>query len=405
MRVLIERLGHHGDGIAPGPIFVPRTLPGEVVEGEIAGDRMTEARIIEPSPVRIKAPCRHFGGCGGCALQHARDDFVRDWKVEIVRGALEARGLPRPIRRVHTSPPKSRRRAVFSGRRTKKGATVGFHGAASDVIREVPDCLVVRPALSQALPHLAELVTLGGSRKGELRLTVTETETGLDVAVTGGKLLDLAQREALIAVGSKAGFARLTWDDDVLAEFRRPLLTLGRARIVPPPGSFLQATREGEAALLSSVLDAVSGTRDAVIDLFAGIGTFSLPLASDRAVHAVEGVAVMVAALDEGWRRAERLHAVTTETRDLFRRPLLADELSRFGAAVIDPPRAGAEAQTAELARAGLSRIAFVSCNPVTFARDAEILTKSGYSLDWIDVVDQFRWSPHVELAAQFSLD
>ena len=405
MDVLIERLGHLGDGIAAGPVFVPRALPGEVVEGEIADGRIAAPRFVTPSPERVAAPCRHYKGCGGCSLQHASDEFVARWKVEVVRLALEARGLPAPIERLHTSPPGSRRRATFTGRRTKKGATVGFHAPASDAIREVPGCLLVRPAIAAALPSLAGLVELGGSRKGEMRLTVTETETGVDLSVTGGKPPDLEMQQGLVRLATEAGFIRLAWDGETMLTERPPVLTLGTAHATPPPGAFLQATAEGEAALQASVAEALSSARGPVVDLFSGIGTFALPLAAERDVHAVEGEADMLSALDHGWRHAKGLHKVTTERRDLYRRPLAADELSRFGGAVIDPPRAGAEAQTAELGRARVPHIAFVSCNPVTFARDAETLIREGYRLARIDVADQFRWSPHVELSAHFLLD
>lgn len=405
MRLTIERLGHLGDGIAAGPIFVPRVLPGEVVEGDVSDGKMAAPRIVAASPERVAAPCRHYRGCGGCALQHAADGFVAAWKLDVVRAALEARGLAAPIRRMHTSPPGSRRRATFTGRRTKKGATVGFHAPASETIRDVPGCLVVRPALADALPVLTEIVATGGSRKGEMRLALTETETGLDLTVTGGKPVDVQLHQDLVALTAGAGIARLTWAGETIFTERAPVLTFGTAPVVPPPGAFLQATAEGEAALLASVSEALSPSKGPVVDLFSGVGTFSLPLALDRAVHAVEGEAAMLAALDHGWRHGKGLHKVTTERRDLFRRPLDADELSRFDSVVIDPPRAGAEAQTAELARARIPHIAFVSCNPVTFARDAALLTEAGYQMADLDVVDQFRWSPHIELAAHFSLD
>lgn len=403
--VTIERLGHLGDGIGAGPVYVPRTLPGEVVDGAIVDGKIAAPRIVTPSPVRVSPPCRHYRGCGGCAMQHASDSFVAEWKVEVVRAALEARGLPAQIRRIHTSPPGARRRATFSGKRTGNGATVGFHAPASEIIREVPDCRLVRPAIAAALPALAALVETGGSRKGEMHLTVTETETGLDLSVTGGKTPEMETRQRLVSLVSDAGFARLTWDADTLFVEHAPVLTFGTAPVTPPPGGFLQATTEGEAVLTASVTEAISASKGAIVDLFSGIGTFALPLATCREVHAVEGDGEMLAALDRGWRHGKGLHRVTTERRDLFRRPLTADELGRFGAAVIDPPRAGAETQTAELARARVPHVAFVSCNPVTFARDAALLAKVGYKVDWIDVVDQFRWSAHIELAAHFSLD
>jgi len=400
-QVTIERLGHQGDGIAPGPVFVPGALPGEVVEGEIEKGVMAAPRILTPSDQRVKAPCRHAKSCGGCQLQHAHDEFVADWKVDVVRHALSAHALEAPFRPIATSSPQSRRRAAFSARRTKKGALAGFHMKGSDVIVSVPDCLLVDPKLAAALPLVEALAVLGSSRKGELSVLVTKSLDGLDVAVSGGKPLDAQLQSDLADLARAHDVARVAWGDEVALTRRPPSQRMGRADVVPPPGAFLQATPEGEAALLAGVREAVKGARH-VVDLFAGCGTFALPLAEDMRVHAVEGDRGMTAALDKGWRMAEGLKHVTHEARDLFRNPLLPEDLERFDAAVIDPPRAGAEAQVAELARAGIPRIAFVSCNPVTFARDAAALDAAGYVMDWLQVVDQFRWSTHVELVASF---
>jgi 23S rRNA (uracil1939-C5)-methyltransferase len=400
-QVTIERLGHQGNGIAPGPVFVPGALPGEVVEGEIEKGVIAAPRILTPSDQRVRAPCRHAKSCGGCQLQHAHDDFVADWKVDVVRHALSAHALEAPFRPIATSSPQSRRRAAFSARRTKKGALAGLHMKGSDVIVSVPDCLLVDPKLAAALPLVEALAVLGSSRKGELSVLVTKSLDGLDMAVSGGKPLDAQLQSDLADLAREHDVARVAWGDEVALTRRPPSQRMGRADVVPPPGAFLQATPEGEAALLAGVREAVKGARH-VVDLFAGCGTFALPLAEDMRVHAVEGDRGMTAALDKGWRMAEGLKHVTHEARDLFRNPLLPEDLERFDAAVIDPPRAGAEAQVAELARAGIPRIAFVSCNPVTFARDAAALDAAGYVMDWLQVVDQFRWSTHVELVASF---
>ena len=398
----IMRLGHQGDGIAQGPVFAPMTLPGEVVTGTINGDRLADIRIVTPSANRVAAPCRHYKACGGCQVMHAADDFVASWKVDVVRAALFAQGIEAEFRPILTSPPRSRRRAAISARRTKKGALAGFHARASDTLIEIPDCQLLLPALLDALPLAEALAIAGGSRKGELTVQVTQSEGGLDVMVTGGKPLDGSLRVALASEVERFRLARLVWDDELVGMRLPPVQRFGLARVVPPPGAFLQATAEGEAALLASVAEAV-GDASRIVDLFAGCGTFALPLAASAEVHAVEGDAAMVKALDLGWRQADGLKRVTAEARDLFRRPLLPDELKRYDAAVIDPPRAGAEAQVAALAQAGIGRIGFVSCNPVTFARDAKTLLSAGYRLEWVQVVDQFRWSSHVELAAAFT--
>jgi len=405
VRLTIDRLGHLGDGVAAGPdgpVFVPGVLPGEVVEGECAGDRLTGVRILIPSPDRVRPPCRHARTCGGCQLQHGSDGFVADWKQQVVLNALSGQGLTAPFRPLETSPARSRRRATFAARRTRAGAVVGFHGPASQALVATPDCIVLHPALIAALPGLEALVLRGGARSAEVSLAVTVTRAGPDVVVTGGKPLDADLRLDLARLAEAHGFARLTWEGETVALRDRPALRFGDVTVVPPPGAFLQATAEGEAALLAGVRAAL-GAPSRVVDLFCGIGTFTLPLAAATEVHAVEGDRAMIAALELGARHARGLHRVTAEARDLFRRPLEPDELAGFTGAVIDPPRAGAAAQTAVLARSGVAVIAAVSCNPVTFARDARVLVTAGYLLDWVQVVDQFRWSTHVELVARFS--
>jgi 23S rRNA (uracil1939-C5)-methyltransferase len=398
----IIRLGHHGDGIASGPIYAPMTLPGEIVSGEVEGETLTNVRIVTPSDQRVSPPCRHYKSCGGCQLQHASDDFVAGWKQEFVRISLNAHGLETEFRPIVTSPPQSRRRAAFAARRTKKGAMAGFHGRASDVIVEIPDCKLLHPDLMAGLAIAERLAMIGTSRKAALAVTVTQSDAGLDVAAAQGKPLDGPLRQALAQVTEELGLARLSWDNETVAMRVPPVQHFGRSRVTPPPGAFLQATKEGEAALCAAVREAV-GPAARIADLFAGCGTFTLPLAENASVLAVESAAEMLEALDHGWRMAEGLKPVTTQARDLYRRPMLPDELARMDAIVLDPPRAGAERQVVEIVPAKVPRIAYVSCNPVTFARDAAMLVGGGYTLDWVQVVDQFRWSSHVELAACFS--
>ena len=374
-----------------------------MVTGTRTGQTLTDIRILTPSPDRVTPPCRHFRSCGGCQLQHASDGFLANWKQEVVRTALAAHGISADFHPIHTSPPQSRRRATLAVRRTKKGAMAGFHARASDTIIEIPDCRLLHPDLMRALPVACDLALTGASRKGGIAVTMTRSLAGLDIAATGGKPLDGPLRIALAGLVQRHDLARLAWDDEVVVTLRAPEQLFGSARVTPPPGAFLQATAEGEAALLAETETILTGARR-IVDLFSGCGTFALPLARGAEVHAVEGGAAMTDALDRGWRAAPGLRSVTTEARDLFRRPLLPDELSRFDAAVIDPPRAGAEAQIATLARARLPRIAYVSCNPATFARDAKTLLSHGYAMGPVRVVDQFRWSTHVELVAGFAL-
>lgn len=399
----VERLGRRGDGVAlggAGRALAPLTLPGEEIEGEAEGDRIAAPRIVTPSADRVRPICTHYRACGGCSLMHASDGFTTAWKQQVVAAALAARDLPAPIQGVHVSPPRSRRRAVLSGRRTKKGALVGFHARASEVIVDLAECHVMRPEITAALPLLRRITAAGASRSAELTMTVIDGPSGLDLTVTGGKLIEPALFQTLAALAEEGDLARLTWDGQSITR-RPPALPMGRAQVIPPPGGFLQATQEGEAALVAAVRDFTRGA-SRIVDLFSGCGTFSLPLAEDGTVLAVEGLAAPLAALDAGWRGTRGLNRVTTQIRDLARRPLLADELNAFDAIVIDPPRAGAEAQAREIAVSRVERVAFVACDPVTFSRDAQLLADGSLSLDRLFVVDQFRWSPHVEIVAQF---
>jgi 23S rRNA (uracil1939-C5)-methyltransferase len=395
----IESLNYLGLGRASdGQSVLPRTLPGEEVD--VAQDG--SVRIVIPSPNRVAAPCRHFKSCGGCAMQHASDAFVADWKIGIVTSALKARGLSPVMRPIETSPASTRRRAKFSGRRTKKGAMVGFHAKGSDTLVQVPDCQLITPALAQTLSALEVLTVAASSRKGEVDLTVTDAPLGPDILVETDKPLTPQLQIEMAAFAQTHGLSRLAWNDETVVTINAPAQDFGGTGVTPPPGAFLQATKEGELALLATVNE-ITGGASRIVDLFAGCGTFTLPLAKRVELHAVEGSGDMLDALDRGWRAGHQLRKVTTETRDLFRRPLEPDELAHFDAAVIDPPRAGAEAQIATLAQSDIGTIAMVSCNPVTFARDAAALIDAGFALNWVQVVDQFRWSPHVEVVGSFT--
>jgi 23S rRNA (uracil1939-C5)-methyltransferase len=405
---VIGRLGHRGDGVAEtpqGPVHVPFALPGERVRGRVEDGRMRGAEILAPSPDRAVPPCRHFGTCGGCAVQHASDAFVASWKADLVRTALAARGLAATIGAVVTVPSASRRRATFALRRGPRGVEAGFLARGASTLVPLAECPVLSPALFAARETAIAvcgpaLGHRGKPRGGEARVLATLSESGIDLAVESASPPD---REAGVRAG-RAGLARLAWNGETLALVRPPAVRFGRVRVVLPPGAFLQPTAEGEAALLAAVA-AIVGGRGPVADLFAGCGTFALPLAATREVHAVESAEAQVRALEAGWRGAERLRRVTTEVRDLFRRPLLQAELARFAAIVIDPPHAGAAAQAAALARARVPVIAHVSCNPATFARDARTLVDGGWRLGPVTVVDQFRWSAEVELVAGFFRD
>ena len=272
MILTIERLGHRGDGIAQGPegqVFVPQTLPGEVVEGDLAGDQLLNTRILTPSANRIRPPCAHARTCGGCLMQHAADPFVADWKLGIVKGALAGQGLDAPLRPIETSPPRSRRRATLAARRTKGGALIGFHARASETLVAIPNCQLLHPAVLATFPALEALVVTGGSRSAELSLTVTHSLGGPDVAVTGGKPLDSELRMTLARVAETFNIARLTWDGEVIALRTLPVQRFGKALVAPPPGAFLQATAEGAPFSEAQFLAMLDMARDGVAKLVA----------------------------------------------------------------------------------------------------------------------------------------
>ena len=386
----VTALGIAGDGLADKC----------AIAGAVPGDVITDGQITTASPHRRAPPCAHFGACGGCLTQHVADAYLVDWKAGLTARALRAQGLPEAIHAVHVSPPRSRRRATFTGRRTKKTIELGFLARRSDSLIPIDDCPLVLPEITAALPALRAITRIAASRRSRVKLAVTAFDDGLDLAVENGRDLGLDELDELIQAA--AGFVRLAWNGEVIFQHHRPSLRFGRARVTPPPGAFLQATATGEAAIVAAARAGITGAAR-VVDLFAGCGTLSLPLAEMVAVHAVEFDPEMLNALAAGWRSATGLKPVSTEARDLFRRPLLAAELKSFDIAVLDPPRAGAAAQIAEIAASDLARLVYVSCNPASFARDARVLCDAGFTLDHLEVIDQFRWSPHVELAAHLS--
>ena len=314
---------------------------------------------------------------------------------------LEDAGLSAKVRAVRVSPARSRRRATFSGRRTKKTVQLGYMAKASDTLVDINACPLVTPAIEAALPELRALVPVAASRRGVVRFMVTETDTGLDLAISGAREVG---PEALAQLG-RGPWARVAWNGEDCLLARAPVVRLGGVEVRLPAEAFLQATGDGEAALQAKVLEALGAVLEGpgpVADLFCGCGTFALPLSKHVPVAAFDAGAEMVAALDEGWRRGTGLKPLRALKRDLFRRPVLAQELARVAGVVLDPPRAGAAAQVAELAKSAVPVIAYVSCDPASFARDARALCAAGFRLDWVDVVDQFRWSAHVEIAASF---
>jgi 23S rRNA (uracil1939-C5)-methyltransferase len=402
-RFEIQRLGAQGDGVAEtetGPVFIPYTLPGEVVTASRARDRAELIALQETSPQRIEPPCRHFGVCGGCAIQHLEQGAYLGWKRDKVVQAL--RSLPLAgdaIRDIVPCAPHTRRRVTFSARKAEGGMQFGYNRHLSNDIIDISECPISVPEIVAALQPLRALAGLISATTKSFRLTVTATASGLDVAVhDAGKQGD-AQRRIATNFAIAEGFARLTVNDEIIVEPRKPVVMFGDISVMLPPGGFLQATAFAEQVMAELVAGHLSRAKK-IADLFSGSGSFALRLAKKSEVHAVEGDAAALAALDRGFRFATGLKRVTGERRDLFRRPLTSRELNAFDGLVFDPPRAGAEDQSKQIARSDVPFVAAVSCNPVTLARDLSILVAGGYQVKSVTPIDQFLWSPHVEAVA-----
>ena len=386
MNELIVRIAARGDGVTPSGRHVPFGVPGDAV---------LEDGALAFGPHHQQPPCRHFPECGGCQLQHADDAAYRGYLASRVETALAQHELVTEIRGPHLSPPNSRRRATLKAVKPGKGALVGFNAEKSHRIIDMRECHILRAELFALVQPLRELLALMLQPRRGAEAQLTLVDQGVDVSLRNVSAGGLAAIEALTEFARGNRLARLTVDSgegpETVYEPVPATVTLSGTPVAFPPGSFLQATEDGETALVECVQECVSGPS---ADLFAGLGTFALAV---RAVYAAEASRDAAAAL----KRAAP--ALAVEHRDLYRRPLDGSELGRFAAVVVDPPRSGAEQQVRELAGSPVERIAYVSCNPATFARDARTLVDGGYALAWVKPVGQFRWSTHVELAACFS--
>jgi len=415
VELAIEWIGARGDGVGytgGQPVYVPLTITGDRLRVQLERPRGDgyAGRILEvlaEGPGRVPAPCPHFGECGGCALQHVEDLRYAAWKEQLVATALARRGFAnpplRPLLRVAAG---TRRRANLAAEHAGRAVRLGFHARESNRVVDVTGCLVLAPALSRLLPPLRAALAAILTDGERIEVTATATDGGVDLLLEGRPPLALAAREAFAAFAESADLARLTWrahglPSDPIAMRRPPRIVFAGVAVDLPPGAFLQPTAAGEAALAAAVTQALAGCRR-VADLYAGCGTFTFPLARGARVHAVEGDAEAIGALAGAARRAVPAPAVTTEQRDLANDPLTDKELGRFDGVVFDPPRAGAKAQAEQLARSRVPKVVAVSCDPATFARDARILVDGGYRLLEATPIDQFVWSPHVEIAAVF---
>lgn len=345
--------------------------------------------------------CRHFGACGGCSLQDLPVDRYSEHKREQVVRALKRRGVDALVHEPVRVPPRSRRRAVFKAKKSNGAVALGFHEASSHTIVDMQECLVLAPAVFEAgaglRPMLNEILEEGGVAE----LQVTDTDAGPDIDIRWSRKSAPALVTTLSAWATRLGIARVTSNGEVVVSVDAPTVLLADVEVQLPPAPFLQPTKPGEEVLQNIVSTALVGAK-CIADLFSGCGTFALALARNSGVHAFDNNRAMLSALDHAARRAAGLKPVITERRDLFRRPLTVRELTKFDGVVLDPPRAGAEAQARELARTSIPSIAYVSCNPETFARDARGLCDGGYHLPSVTPIDQFLWSDHIELVGVF---
>ena len=399
--VEIARLGHAGDGVAADGLFVAGTVPGDIVRVTREGGRWQVVELIQKGPARTVPPCVHFGTCGGCALQHVARDAYLTWKRDLVVTALKQRGFADVVvDEIHAVAPGTRRRANFKAQLRGGDLALGFYEAGSRVLVDLTECPILVPELARLMPGLRRHLSKVLRPNETAELLATATDSGIDLALNLKRKREVDLLTALSAIASALGLARLSWNGEDVAIAETPSLLVGRFTVALPPGAFLQPTKEGERLLQQLVLDAAKGTRN-VADLFSGCGTLALALAERHAVHAADSVAAQVEALLAAARKGNA--RVTGESRDLFRRPLLAAELARFDAVVLDPPRPGASAQAKALAESKVAKVLYVSCNAASFARDARILADGGYRLERVTRIDQFLWSPHVELFAVFS--
>jgi len=406
--VTITSLGAQGDGIAhgpAGPIYVPFALPGETVAIARVKNQGTVMSTSVASPDRVQPACRHFGpegvggSCGGCSLQHLARPAYGTFKRSLVIAALKSKGLEAEVGPLVEAEAGERRRVVFAARRTEKGLLVGFNQAESHHIVPIEECPVISAGIFARL-EAVRTIGLAAAGADAFRITVIESLTGLDVAIDGVKQVsDRQRRDVTEAVLKLRGIARVSVNGEIVIEPQKPLLDFSGVRVAPPPGAFTQATVAAEEAMARLVLDHV-GKAKRVADLFAGVGTFALRLARSAQVHAVESDEKALKALDHAGRNTQGLKPVSVEKRDLFRRPLMVSELKTFDAVVFDPPRAGAEEQCKELARSAVKKVVAVSCNPLSLARDLAILVGGGYAITGVTPIDQFLWTPHVEVVA-----
>jgi len=408
-RFSIDHVGQQGDGVAfdgGRNIYVPYTLAGEIVDTEVSpgrpADRRDLVKIITASPERIEPFCEYFGVCGGCAIQHWQTDTYRNWKRQLVVDTLKQAGIACEVGALVDAHGTGRRRATLHARQGSGELRVGFAAAGRHEIVPVGHCPILDPAMDGAIAAANAVAELLKPVAKPLDIQVSATDNGLDVDVRGSGPLGTAMLSKLSGLAKEHRLPRLTRHGELVLMQAPPSIRVGRASVTLPPASFMQPTQAGEETLAALVTERCKGAKR-IADLFCGFGPFALRLAEKFRVSAFDSDAGAITALNDAVRTTQGLKPLMAEARDLFRRPLMPQELREFDGVVFDPPRQGAEAQSRQLAASRLTHVVAVSCNPATFARDARILLGGGFKLGEVMPVDQFRHTAHVELVARFS--
>ncbi len=407
-RLVIDHVGHFGDGVAienSANIYVPYTLGGETVEALPSPshpDRRMLAKIITPSPERITPFCPHFGTCGGCAIQHWQMDAYRKWKRQLVVDTLAHNGIDCDVGELIDAHGTGRRRMVLHARVSQQGVLrVGFAAAGRHEIIAIDHCPILDPALHGAISAANDIAEALAPTSKPLDIQVTAADNGLDVDVRSSGPLDSKLLSKLSQLAEKHQLVRLTRHGELVLMRAPPVVHIGKAQMTLPPGCFMQPTVAGEETLAAQVFARCKGAKH-IADLFCGFGPFALRLTEKFRVSAFDSNEPAIIALNNAVKQTQGLKPLTAQARDLFRRPLMPQELRDYDGVVFDPPRQGALAQSQQLAASKIGLVVAVSCNPATFARDARILIDGGYKIENITPVDQFRHTPHVEVVARF---
>lgn len=399
----IDFVGHKGDGIARlnhEPIYVPFALDGETVTVKGSGTRREIDTIVKPSQQRIEPICKYFGTCGGCQLQHMSQAAYLKWKKSLVTEPLSRVGITTEPDVLLTYPDASRRKCVFNAQRSPEGMVLGFNEKSSNEIVALDTCPILVPLINEQLSAIYDLVNSIPTARHPLRISVLVTQNGLDIAIEDAKALSEAERQVLIRKTIAHKFSRLTVNAETLIKTAEPQIEIANTVVSPPPAAFVQALKQAEEDMSDIVASFLKGCKQ-VADLYCGIGTFALRLAENSAVHAVEENGEALDSLDQAWRQTGgRLKQIKTEKRNLERRPVTFGELKKIDGLVFDPPRAGAELQCKQIAKSRVGKVAAVSCNPNTLATDLEILIAGGFKIKRVIPIDQFKYTPHVEVVA-----